>query len=299
VKNEVDLVKANKTGDIKGTEIVSDKEGRQYHIGLAKGELAENIILVGDPARPDLVKEFFSEIYVETQVREFRTITGKVGETDISVMSTGVGPSNIEICMVEIMQICHSPIVIRAGSCGGLQLYINIGDLVISTGSVRFEDTSLYFIPEGYPAVANWEVILALSEAAKRGNYTYHIGLSASGSGFYGAQGREIPGLPVRNPNAIDYLTKVKVLNFEMEASTLFNLAQIFGFRSGMVCSVFANRITGEFITNKYKHNAEVNCIKTAINGLKILEKMDKTRKQHKSHYWSPELSINKNIDLV
>ena len=282
-----------KTGDIKGADIVSDKEGRQYHIGLARGDLAENIVLVGDPARPNLVKNLFSEIYLETQVREFHTITGRVGETDISIMSTGIGPSNIEICMVEIMQICDSPAIIRAGSCGGLQLYINIGDLVISTGSVRFEDTSLYFIPEGYPAIADWEVILALSEAARKENYTYHIGLSASGSGFYGAQGREIPGLPVKNPDAINYLTQVKVLNFEMEASTLFNLAQIFGFRSGMVCSVFANRITSEFITNDFKHEAEINCVKTAINGLQILEKMEKVKTHKNSKYWSPEMNLN------
>ncbi len=281
-----------KTGDIKGADIVSDNEGRQYHIGLAKGELAENIVLVGDPARPNLAKKLYSEIYFETQVREFRTITGRVGNTDISIMSTGIGPGNIEICMVEIMQICDSPTIIRAGSSGGLQLYINIGDLVISTGSVRFEDTSLYFIPEGYPAVADWEVILALSEAAKQENIRYHIGLSASGSGFYGAQGRDIPGLPVKNPNAIDYLTQVKVLNFEMEASTLFNLAQIFGFRSGMVCSVFANRITSEFITNESKHEAEFNVVKTAINGLKILEQMDKVKSQNRSRFWSPMLNL-------
>ncbi len=287
------ILNAKKTGNIKGADVVSDKVGRQYHIGLTKGELAENIILVGDPARPNLVKHLFSEIYFETQVREFRTITGRIEDTDISIMSTGIGPSNIEISMVEIMQICKSPTIIRAGSCGGLQLYINIGDLVISTGSVRFEDTSLYFIPEGYPAVADWEVILALSEAARKENYTYHIGLSASGSGFYGAQGRDIPRLPVKNPNAINYLTQVKVLNFEMEASTLFNLAQIFGFRSGMVCSVFANRITSEFITNESKHDAEINCVKTAISGLKVLEQMDKVKKHQKVNYWSPAMKIS------
>jgi len=105
-------------GNIKGADIVSDEEGRQYHIGLAKGELAENIVLVGDPKRPNLAKDFFSEIYFENQVREFKTITGRVENTEISIMSTGIGPSNIEICMVEIMQLCNSPTIIRAGSCG-------------------------------------------------------------------------------------------------------------------------------------------------------------------------------------
>ena len=84
-----------------------------------------------------------------------------------------------------------------------------------------------------------------------------------------------------------------------MEASTLFNLAQIFGFRSGMVCTVFANWITSEFITNEFKHDAEVNCVKTAINGLKILEKMDQMKKQQQLLHWSPNLVLDKDFDLL
>ena len=248
--------------------------------------------MVGDPARPNLVKDLFSEIYLETQVREFHTITGRIEGTEISIMSTGIGPSNIEICMVEIMQICDSPTLIRAGSCGGLQNQLNIGDLVISTGSVRFEDTSEYFIPEGYPAIANWEVILALTEAAVSRKASYHIGLSASGSGFYGAQGRNIPRLPVRDFHTIDYLPRINVLNFEMEASTLFNLAQIFGFRTGMVCVVFTNRQRDKFISHDIKLDAEKNCVTTAIEALRILEQMDQVKFQEKTQYWLPSMKL-------
>ncbi|NHJ02630.1 MAG: uridine phosphorylase [Candidatus Heimdallarchaeota archaeon] len=296
INSEVRVMTKKLIGDIEGAEIVSDKEGRQYHIGLAKGELAENIVLVGDPERPNLVKKVFSEIYIETQVREFHTITGQIGKTDVSIMSTGIGPSNIEICMVEIIQVCESPTVIRAGSCGALHHKVNVGDLVISTGSVRFEDTSTYFIPEGYPAVADWEVILALNEAAMRNNHKYHIGLSASGSGFYGAQGRVIPGLPIRNPNTIDYLTQLNVLNFEMEASTLFNLAQIFGLRAGMVCAVFTNRLRDEFISNELKANAEINCVTTALDALRILEQMDSIKARQKSKFWSPSFKLSNQV---
>ena len=90
------MLSKKKKKDIKNANIVKDEEGRQYHIGLKKGELAENIVLVGDPARPDRVKDLFSEIDIETYVREFHTITGRIGELDISVMSTGIGPPNIE-----------------------------------------------------------------------------------------------------------------------------------------------------------------------------------------------------------
>ena len=281
-----------KPGDITGANIVKDEVGRQYHIGLAEGELAENIVLVGDPARPKLVKDDFDEVYLETQVREFNTITGRIGEIDISIMSTGIGPGNVEIAMVEIMQVCKSPTIIRAGSCGGLQPFINVGDLVISTGSVRLEDTSNYFVPEGYPAIANYEVILGLGEAAKRKNLPYHIGLSASASGFYGAQGREIPGIPVRHPTLYEELAKVQVYNMEMEASALFNLAQILNFRAGMVCAVFANRTTNEFIPTEMKHKAEVKCVETAIDALQIIHIMDGLKKEKNIKNWIPSIHI-------
>ena len=281
-----------KKNDITGANIVKDEEGRQYHIGLAKGELAENIVLVGDPARPDRVKDLFNKIYVEKYVREFHTITGRIGETDISVMSTGIGPPNIEICLIEIMQICKNPNIIRAGSCGGLQPYINVGDLVISTGSVRLEDTSKYFVPDGYPAIANYEVILALAESAEQKKLPYHIGLSASASGFYGAQGRNIPGIPMREPNLMENLAKVQVLNIEMEASTLFNLTQVLQFKAGMICTVFANRTNNQFIPNDLKHKSEVYCVETAINALHILQQMEQVKKKNKKKNWSPSLKL-------
>ena len=281
-----------KKNDITGANIVKDEEGRQYHIGLAKGELAENIVLVGDPARPDRVKDLFNKIYVEKYVREFHTITGRIGETDISVMSTGIGPPNIEICLIEIMQICKNPNIIRAGSCGGLQPYINVGDLVISTGSVRLEDTSKYFVPDGYPAIANYEVILALAESAEQKKLPYHIGLSASASGFYGAQGRNIPGIPMREPNLMENLAKVQVLNIEMEASALFNLTQVLQFKAGMICTVFANRTNNQFIPNDLKHKSEVYCVETAINALHILQQMEQVKKKNKKKNWSPSLKL-------
>ena len=283
---------SKKIGDIEGTEIVKDKSGRQYHLGLAPGELAENIVLVGDPERPGKAKEFFSEILIETQTREFRTITGKINDLEVSVLSTGIGPDNIEICLVEIMQITKNPTIIRAGSCGGLQEFINVGDLVISTGGVRLENTSTFFVPEGYPAIANFEVILALNEAAILLEEKYHVGLTASASGFYGAQGREIPGLPTRFPSLPDDLAKLNVYNFEMEVSTLFNLAQLMGFRVGAICAVYVDRPKGKFILNKMKDVVEKNCLKTAIKALEILNRMDEIKKQNNKPFWTPSLCL-------
>ncbi len=280
------------TENITGANLVKDGEGRQYHIGLAPGELAENIIIVGDPDRPERAKHFFSEIYLDKQVREFRTITGRIDEMDISIMSTGIGTDNTEICLIEIMQICKSPTIIRAGSCGSLQEFIGIGDLVISTGSVRLEQTSTFFVPEGYPAIANFEVILALTEAAGSLNTTFHVGLTASAAGFYGAQGRKVPGLPLRFPNLSDDLSKLNVYNMEMETSTLFNLSQILKLRAGSVCAVYAKRLSDEFIPNDKKKIAEMNCLETAINANKILRKMERIKKKTNKKYWAPSLSL-------
>ena len=190
------------------------------------------------------------------------------------------------------MQICKSPTIIRAGSCGSLQGFIGIGGLVISTGSVRLEQTSTFFVPEGYPAIANFEVILALTEAAGSLNTTFHIGLTASAAGFYGAQGRKVLGLPLRFPNLCKDLSKLKVYNMEMETSTLFNLSQILKLRAGSVCAVYAKRLSDEFIPNDKKKIAEMNCLETAIKANKVLRKMDSIKKKTNKKYWVPSLSL-------
>lgn len=283
---------SKKIGNIESADIVKDRFNRQYHIGLAPGEMAENIVLVGDPDRPEKAKKFFTEVSIDKKTREFRTITGKINDLEVSVLSTGIGTDNTEICLVEIMQITNSPTIIRAGSCGGLQEFINIGDLIISTGAVRLENTSTYFVPEGYPAVANFEVILALSEAARDCEATYHIGLTATASGFYGAQGRKIPGLPIRFPSLSDDLGKINVYNFEMETSTLLNLAQIMGMRAGAICAVFANRMTKKFISNERKADTEIVVLKTALKAFEVLQKMDQIKNQKGIPYWTPSLCL-------
>ena len=272
-------------------EAVSTKEGRQYHINLAPGELAEYIILVGDPARSHKTAKFFDKIILKRENREFITYTGFIDDIKVSVMSTGIGTDNVEIVVIEASQIVTNPTFIRVGSCGSLQEHINCGDLIISTGAVRFENTSLYYVPEGYPAIASYEVVIALIEAAEKLDYPYHVGLTATASGFYGAQGRKIPGFLLRFPNLVEDLAKRNVLNFEMESSTLFTLANIRGFRAGTVCAVYANRPKNEFIKFEEKERAEENCIKTGIEAIKILAKIDESKREKGKKWWYPSIS--------
>ncbi|MEK7448295.1 MAG: nucleoside phosphorylase, partial [Planctomycetota bacterium] len=222
---------------------------KQYHLGLKKGEVAENILLCGDQDRAAKVARMFDKILLSRQNREFVTYTGRYKNIPLSVIGTGIGPDNTEIALVELSQLVNNPILIRIGSCGSLQKNINLGSLIISTGALRLENTSTFFVPEGYPAVAHFEIISALKEAVSALKVKHHLGITATAPGFYGAQGRQIKGFPLRYPDMVDYFRKIGVLNFEMETSTLLTLANMRGFRAGSVCSVYADRYHYRFIS--------------------------------------------------
>ncbi|MHA1910762.1 MAG: nucleoside phosphorylase [Candidatus Kariarchaeaceae archaeon] len=270
------------------SEIIEDKEKRQYHIGLSPKEIAPYIILVGDQNRAHRAgKELLTDVKYTNHNREFVSYTGKYGETPVTVLSTGIGTDNMEITLIELFNICENPTLIRVGSSGGLQDFTKLGDMVVSSGAVRLENTSLFFVDEGYPAVANYEAVIALAKAAKELELPWHIGLTATASGFYGAQGRKIPGFPLRYPDLPDRLRELNVYNFEMETSTLFTLAAIKGARAGTVCTIYANRPDNTFISAEEKPKAELNALKVGLRGLQILEQMDKEKKGKKN--WLPK----------
>ena len=279
--------------EIQSSEIVADKTGRQYHIDLAPGELAEYILLVGDPQRADKISSLFDSIELQRHNREFRSFTGVLKNTRISVISTGIGTDNVEIVVIEAAQITKSPSFIRVGSCGSLQPEVGLGDLVISSGAVRLENTSLFFVDQNYPAISHYEVNLALMEAADKLKVNYHYGLTASASGFYGAQGREVPGFPPIRKDLPEFLATRKVINFEMESSTLFTLTSLSNLRSGTVCAVYANRPKGTFIDPKMKVSAEENACRCGIEAARILEKMDIIKRKENKKNWVPSLSSN------
>jgi uridine phosphorylase len=255
---------------LKSSETMEGEEGVQYHIGLKPGEVCQNILLCGDPARAEKVAGEFSEVKVERRNREYVTYTGIWNGIDVTVMSTGIGCDNTEIAVVEILNIVENPLLIRIGSCGALQPFINLGDLVISTAAVRLENTSLYFVPEGYPAVAHYRVVQALEESARKLGYRYHVGLTATAPGFYGAQGRAV-NFPLMKPDTVDKLSKLNVYNMEMEASTLFTLASIKGLMAGAVCAVYAQRIARHGIPSDVKERAERACYLTGLNAIAVL----------------------------
>ncbi len=217
-------------------------------------------------------------------------MTGTYRGQRVSVVSTGIGTDNVEIVVAEILAITERPTFIRVGSCGALQPEMALGDLAITTGAVRLESTTSFFVHDGYPAVAHYEAVVALVEAAERLGHRYHVGVTATAPGFFGAQGRPIPELPIRYPDLAEDMARQRVMNFEMEASALLVLATLARCRAGVVCAVYANRTTGEFVSGDLKNEAEAACVDTGLESLAILAEMDRQKRAAETDRWRPSL---------
>ena len=266
---------------------------RQYHIGLGPGELAEYILLPGDPDRTARIAARLDSIELERRHREFASVTGTYRGERVSVVSTGIGTDNVEIVVAEILAVTERPTFIRVGSCGALQPEVGLGDLIISTGAVRLESTTSYFVHDGYPAVAHYEAVIALIEAAERLGHRAHVGITATAPGFFGAQGRPIPHLPIRYPDLAEDMARQRVMNFEMEASALLILSTLARCRAGVVCAVYAQRSTGEFIDGAAKDAAEAACVETGLDSLVILAGIDRQKQLAGTDRWRPSLWTN------
>lgn len=244
---------------------------RQYHIALERGELAEYILLVGDPGRVAKVSRLWDSIELERSNREITTATGTYGGMRVSAMSTGMGTDNVEIVLAEVMEITDEPSFIRIGSSGALQPDIALGDLVVSIGAVRLENTTDFYVHPGYPAIAHRDVVTALERACQQRGYAHHLGLTATASGFYAPQGRQMRTLPVRYPQLAEELRRQRVANLEMESSALFVLTALAGLRAGTVCAAYAQRVDGTFLEGAAKEAAEARCIDAGLTGIHLL----------------------------
>jgi uridine phosphorylase len=265
---------------------------RQYHIDLGPGELAEYILLPGDPDRTAKIATLLDSIEMERRHREFASVTGTYKGLRVSIVSTGIGTDNVEIVIAEILAITKRATFIRVGSCGGLQPETRSGDLCITSGAVRLETTTSWYVSDGYPAVAHHEAVSALIEAAHRLGHRYHVGITATAPGFFGAQGRPIPQLPIRYPDLAEDMARQRVMNFEMEASALLVLAGLAQCRAGVVCAVFAERTTGNFPVGAAKDAAEAACVETGLESLRILADMDRRAVEAGTDRWRPSLGM-------
>jgi len=261
--------------------------GRQYHIALERGELAEYVLLVGDPGRVAKVAERFDAIELERTNREFASATGTFRGMRVSVISTGIGTDNVEIVLAEVMEITDQPTLIRIGSSGALLPEIEMGDLVVSIGAVRLENTSDFYAHPGYPAIAHRDVVWALEAACRKLGVRHHVGMTATASGFYAPQGRAMRTLPVRYPELAEELRRQRVANLEMESSVLFVLAGLAGLRAGTVCATYAQRVDGTFLEGAAKEAAEARCIDVGLAGIHLLWEIEHAEGGDPHAYWS------------
>lgn len=264
---------------------------KQYHIVCGKGDLTEYLLVPGDPDRVPRIAAFWDSAKEVSCHREFRGFKGKYKGVPISALSSGIGPACMAIAVNEASNVGVKTFI-RVGSTGAIQEQIKCGDVIISSAAVRLDGTSnCYAVPE-YPAVADYEVLLALIEAAERLDIRdYHVGITATTSDFYAGQNR-----PTRKrcapsmQNLLPDLQKAGVLNFEMETATLYTLASLYGLRAGAVCAVQANRCTNEFKTGA----GEENAIKIANEAAKILNDWDALKTKRKKRWLFPSLICEK-----
>ena len=261
----------------------------QYHLEVTSEDVADAVLLPGDPDRVDKITQFWEDADDRARHREYHTVTGTYEGTPISVTSTGIGSPSAAIAVEELARV-GADTFLRVGSCGAIQPEMEVGDLVITTGGVRQEGTSDAYVREDYPAVADFEVVTALVAAAERLGYDYHTGPTMSADSFYAGQGR--PGFDgYEAPDADDLVEELKaanVKNIEMEASAIITLANVFGLRAGAVCTVYANRETGEFQTAGENRAAE-----TASLAVHLLARMDEVKAEAGADRWHAGLSLD------
>lgn len=253
----------------------SEGTGRQYHIGVAKGEVGKYVFLPGDPKRCEKIAKYFDNPVLVADSREYITYTGTINGVKVSVCSTGIGGASAAIAMEELIE-CGADTFIRVGTCGGMDIDVKSSDVVVATGAIRFEGTSKEYAPIEFPAVANLDVTNALVEGCKNLNQTYHTGIVQCKDAFYGQH------RPETLPNSHELLAKwdawckLGCKASEMESAALFIVASYRRVRCGSCFLVVANQERAkQGLDNPQFHDTDI-AIKVGIEAVKVLIERDK-----------------------
>lgn len=255
--------------------MVHDENKLQFHIRCKEGDVGRYVILPGDPGRCDSVAGHFDDAKLISYNREFKIFTGTLLGEKVSVCSTGIGGPSAAIAMEELHNI-GADTFIRTGTCGGIDLNVKSGDIVIATGAIRFEHTSREYAPIEYPAVANFDVTLALKEAASGLGLTTHLGIVQCKDSFYGQHS------PERMPVSHELLSKweawkrLGVKASEMESATLFVVSDALGCRCGSSLHVIWNQERNAAGLDQTRDENTENSVKVAVEALKILIRQDR-----------------------
>ncbi len=245
-------------------------DGLQYHIGLKEGDVGEYVILPGDPKRCEKIAKYFDNAKLVADRREFTTYTGYLNGVKVSVTSTGIGGPSASIAMEELVKV-GAKYFIRVGTCGGMDLDVKSGDLVIATGAIRMEGTSKEYAPIEFPAVANYDIVTALINSAKKLNLPYHVGVVECKDSFYGQHSPELMPVNYELQNKWNAWLKLGCLASEMESAALFIVASYLKVKVGSIFLVVANQEREKLgLENPVAHDTEL-AIKTAVEAIKNL----------------------------
>ncbi len=267
----------------KKTELITNKDGSIFHLNLLPGDISDKIVIVGDPGRVDMLALLLSEVRVRKENREFHTVTGTFENSEITIISSGIGTDNIDILINELdalvnidleTGICkEDPVsltIIRIGTSGGLRADIPAGSYVLAETAIGF-DGLLHFY-EGYDWILDTSLADVLAEylewpdtlsypyavnANKElvelfSNENFTKGITISAPGFYAPQGRRLRLETFDNEinnklSEFDFMGRT-ISNYEMESSAIYGLSALLGHKALTICLVIGNRVTGEFV---------------------------------------------------
>ncbi|ALP43078.1 uridine phosphorylase [Aeromonas schubertii] len=246
-----------------------------FHLGLKKADLqgATLAIVPGDPERVKRIAELMDNPVLLASHREFTTWRAEMDGKAVIVCSTGIGGPSTSIAVEELAQLGIRTFL-RIGTTGAIQPHLNVGDVIVTTGSVRLDGASLHFAPMEFPAVADFECTTALVETAKELGSRLHVGITASSDTFYPGQERydTFSGRVVqRFQGSMKEWQSMGVLNFEMESATLLTMCSSQGLRAGMVAGVIVNRTQQEIPNAETMAKTESDAIKIVLGAARKL----------------------------
>lgn len=248
---------------------------RQYHIHCAPGEVGRYVILPGDPGRCPAIAAYFDDAKLIAQNREYTTYTGTLLGEKVSVCSTGIGGPSASIAMEELHAL-GADTFIRVGTCGGIDLDVQCGDVVIATGAIRYEHTSREYAPIEFPAVPDFEVTTALKAAADSLGYRTHTGVVQCKDSFYGQHS------PEKSPVYYELLQKweswkrLGVKASEMESAATFVVAAALRCRCGSCFHTVWNQEREKAGLDQRMSENTASAVRTAVEAIKLLIAQDK-----------------------
>ena len=247
---------------------------KQFHIQCTEGDVGRYCILPGDPGRCGAIASHFDNPVLVAQNREFTVYTGTLLGEKVTVCSTGIGGPSASIAMEELHNI-GADTFIRVGTCGGIDLNVQAGDIVIANGAIRMEGTSKEYAPIELPAVGDIQVTNALIQAAQELESPYHVGVVQCKDSFYGQHSPERMPVSYELLNKWEAWKRLGCLASEMESAALFVVASHLRVRAGSCFLVMANQEREkEGLENPVVHDTDM-AIRVAVQAIRNLIKAD------------------------